>query len=87
MKNDKKWKSGKVSEIYKAGLSTTRWSKLIRRDSHLYNLLDFYSDHCCIWLSGQTTNTSSGATAVNPLFRNAMYTIAFGGVEGPVRSE
>ena len=58
-----------------------------RQDSYLKILLDFCSDHCCIWLSGQTTNTSSGATAVNPLFRNAMYTIAFGGVEGPVRSE
>ena len=58
-----------------------------RGDSYPQILLDFYSDHCCIWLSGQTTNTSSGATAVNPLFRNAMYTIAFSGVGGPVRSE
>ncbi|KAF6033693.1 hypothetical protein EB796_007995 [Bugula neritina] len=32
-----------------------------------------------IRLGGQTRNTSSGATAVNPLFRNAMWTIAYGG--------
>jgi len=38
-----------------------------------------------IRLGGQTKNTSSGATAINPLFRNAMYTIAFGGVKGPIK--
>ena len=28
--------------------------------------------------AGQTKNDSSGATAINPLFRNAMWTIAYG---------
>lgn len=36
---------------------------------------------------GQTKDTSSGATAVNPLFRNAMWTIAYGGDTGHNRSE